>query len=29
MAGHWAGMGVVAAWTVACFLLAVRRFKWA
>ena len=27
--GHWAGLAVVAAWTAACFALAVKRFKWA
>ena len=29
LAGHWGQMAIVAAWTVACFLLAVNRFKWA
>jgi ABC-type multidrug transport system permease subunit len=29
MAGHWAQMAIVAAWTGACFLLALKRFKWA
>jgi ABC-type multidrug transport system permease subunit len=29
MEGHWAQMAIVAAWTAACFLLAVKRFKWA
>ncbi len=29
LAGHWAGLGVVAAWTAACFLVAVKKFKWA
>jgi len=29
LAGQWAGLGVVAFWTAACFLVAVRRFRWA
>jgi ABC-type multidrug transport system permease subunit len=29
LAGHGAGMAMVAAWTVGCFLLALKRFKWA
>ena len=29
LAGHGAGLAIVAAWTAACFLLAVKRFKWA
>jgi ABC transporter DrrB family efflux protein len=28
LAGHWAGLGVVAVWTVVCFLVAVKKFKW-
>ncbi|MGA2080019.1 MAG: ABC transporter permease [Holophaga sp.] len=27
--GHWAGLAVVAAWTLCCFLVAVKKFKWA
>jgi ABC transporter DrrB family efflux protein len=27
--GHWMGLAVVAAWTVAGFLVAVKRFRWA
>jgi hypothetical protein len=29
LAGHWAGLGVVAAWTVLGFAVAVKRFRWA
>ena len=29
LATHWAGLGVVLAWTLACFFLAVQRFRWA
>ena len=29
LSGHWAGLAAVAAWTAACFLVAVKRFKWA
>jgi len=29
LAGHGAGLAIVAAWGVAAFLLAVRRFRWA
>lgn len=29
LGGHWAGLAVVAAWTVAGFLVAVKRFRWA
>jgi ABC transporter DrrB family efflux protein len=29
LAGHGAGLAIVAAWTAAGFLLAVKRFKWA
>jgi ABC transporter DrrB family efflux protein len=29
LAGHGVGLAVVGAWTIACFLLAVKRFKWA
>jgi len=29
LAGHWAGLALVAAWTAASFLVAVKRFKWA
>jgi len=29
MEGHWAQTAIVAAWTGACFLVAVKRFKWA
>ncbi|MDR3670615.1 MAG: ABC transporter permease [Holophaga sp.] len=29
MAGHWAQMAIVAAWTAACFLVALKKLKWA
>ena len=29
LAGHGAGLAVVGVWTAGCFLLAVKRFKWA
>ena len=29
LSGHGVGMAVVGAWTLGCFLLAVKRFKWA
>ena len=29
LAGQWGGLAVVAGWTGACFLVAVKRFKWA
>jgi len=29
LAGHGAGLAVVAAWTAGCFLLALKRFRWA
>jgi ABC-2 type transport system permease protein len=29
LAGHGVGLAIVGAWTAACFLLAVKRFKWA
>jgi ABC-type multidrug transport system permease subunit len=29
MAGQWAGLAVVAGWTGLCFLVALKRFKWA
>ena len=29
LAGHGAGLLVVAAWTAGCFLVALKRFKWA
>ena len=29
LSGHGVGMAVVGSWTVGCFLLAVKRFKWA
>jgi len=29
LAGHGLGLAIVAAWTAGCFLLAVKRFKWA
>ena len=29
LAASGAGLGVVAAWTAACFMLAVKRFRWA
>jgi len=29
LTGHGVGMAVVGAWTAGCFLLAVKRFKWA
>jgi len=29
MPGHWAQMAIVAAWTGACFLVAVKKFRWA
>jgi ABC-type multidrug transport system permease subunit len=29
LAGHGAGMAIVAAWTAGCFLVALKRFKWA
>ena len=29
LSGHGVGMAVVGLWTVGCFLLAVKRFKWA
>ena len=28
MTGHWAQMAIVAAWTAACFLVAVKKFRW-
>jgi ABC-type multidrug transport system permease subunit len=29
LGGHWAGLALVAVWTVAGFLVAVKRFRWA
>jgi ABC-type multidrug transport system permease subunit len=29
LAGHGAGMAIVAAWTAGCFMVALKRFKWA
>jgi ABC transporter DrrB family efflux protein len=29
LAGHGAGLAIVAAWTAGCFLVALNRFKWA
>jgi ABC transporter DrrB family efflux protein len=29
LAGHGPGLAIVAAWTAGCFLVAVKRFKWA
>ena len=29
LAGHGAGLAVVATWTAGCFLVALKRFKWA
>jgi ABC-type multidrug transport system permease subunit len=29
LAGYGVGLAIVATWTAACFLLAVKRFKWA
>jgi len=29
LSGQWGGLAVVAGWTAACFLLAVKKFKWA
>jgi len=29
LAGHGLGLGIVAAWGLAAFLLAVKRFRWA
>jgi ABC-2 type transport system permease protein len=28
LAGHVAGLAIIAGWTIVCFIIAVKRFRW-